>query len=227
MKRRHFAFFWLSIAICLGAALTATNAWADTDVALNAPVALAATDPDPHATINNDTAGNLSKLTDGTFLPEGTAYWSTLASQNAFEWSGAETIIQINLGATDQIDSIKLQADDNDEYILQYWNESTDQWQLLWDRPTENNGYGFLTEYDTLATPIDTDAVQISGGFSDDNGCFDGTCHQGGYAVVQVDLEGTPASPSTVTPEPSSLLLLGSGLVGLVAIVRRKIALRG
>jgi len=37
--------------------------------------------------------------------------------------------------------------------------------------------------------------------------------------------EGTPGPSPTATPEPGSFLLLGSGLVGLAGVVRRKIGL--
>lgn len=211
------------LVLGLVAAFTAPNAWADSLISLNAPVTVVATDPDPAAGYNNGTAGNLSDITDGTLLPNDTPYWSTAAGNHAVEWSGNGYVFQINLGATFQIDSITLDADDNDEYILQYLNGSTDQWQTLWDRPIESDGAGLIVVSNTLALPIGTDAVRILGGVSDDNLCFDGVCGEGGYAVNQVELFGTPAGSTTATPEPSSLLLLSSGLLAMGGMIRRRI----
>jgi len=214
MRHTHFAFLCLSIAVSLGVALTATNAWADSLISLNAPVTVAATDTRSGAGYLNGSSGNVSDITNGTFLPNGTGYWSTQPAVQALEWCGNEYVFQINLGATAQIDSITLQADNNDEYVLQYLNESTGQWQLLWDRG-EEGGWGLMIDSYTLTTPIDTSEVRILGGASQDSGL-------GGYAVAQVELFGTS---TTVTPEPSSFLLLGSGLVALAGIMRRKIGL--
>ena len=45
---------------------------------------------------------------------------------------------------------------------------------------------------------------------------------QSGPNGASFELPGTPGDPSTPTPEPGSLLLLGSGLTGLGFLVRRK-----
>jgi hypothetical protein len=212
------------LGLTLVAAFAAPHAWGDSLISLNAPVTVAATDTYAGAGYNNGSANNYTDITDGTLLPEATGYWSSAAGAHAVEWSGNGYIFQINLGATFAIDSVTLDADDNDEYILQYLNESTNQWNTLWDRPIESNGAGLVVNSDTLALPIDTDAVRIVGGVSDDNICIHGVCGQGGYAVDQVELFGTSVGSSTptVTPEPSALLLLGSGLVAMGGTIRRR-----
>lgn len=213
------------LVLALVAAATAPHAFADSLVSLNAPVVVAATDTFPGAQYNYSTDGNLSKITNGTLLPNGTPYGSAQATGQAVEWNGNGYIFQVNLGATFQIDSVTLDADDNDEYILQYWNETTDTWQTLWDRPIESEGVGLIVRSDTLASPVDTDAVRIFGGASYDVNCIGGTCDQGGYAVAQVELFGDPTGTGTgATPEPGSLLLLGSGLVAMGGMIRRRIA---
>jgi PEP-CTERM motif len=55
-----------------------------------------------------------------------------------------------------------------------------------------------------------TDAVRIYGGNSDDNFCFDNSCGQGGYAVGQVEVFGSPA-----VPEPSTWAMMLLGFAGL------------
>jgi hypothetical protein len=206
---------------------TAGGATADTNIALGKPVSIVATDRDPSAGFNNGTADNLQNITNGIILPDATAYGSAAAIAQAIEWNGAGYVFQISLGGPYTVSGLIVDVDDNDAYQLQYYNGSTSSWDALYTAPIVSVGFGLRirpsvsdqSEEYILPSPVTTDAVRIYGGASDDNFCFDNSCGQGGYAVGQVELFGTPA-----VPEPSTwaMMLIGFAGLGFVGYRTRK-----
>jgi hypothetical protein len=187
-------------------------------------VSIIATDPDPSAGFNNGTAANLQNITNGTILADATAYGSAAAIAQAIEWNGAGYVFQISLGGPYTVSGLIVDVDDNDNdaYQLQYYNASTSSWDALYTAPIVSVGFGLRTrpsvsdqteEY-VLSSPVTTDAVRIYGGASDDNFCFDNSCGQGGYAVGQVGLFGTPAVPESSTWAMMLLGFIGLGCAG-------------
>jgi hypothetical protein len=202
-------------------------------VAQGAPVTIAS----GGSTITNP-GTSLQVVTDGVFLPNETSYFApSLSSTEAVEWIGAASgtltgsttptglVLDIDLGVNYTITGAIVQADDNDEYLLQYWDEASSSWQTLYDVPNLNEeGYPGATGFMDRPTPGDDTLFAPVGPVVTDEVQFSAVSGDGYYGVSEIQLQGTPVS---ATPEPGSLLLLGSGLVGLAGMMRRKIGLRG
>jgi hypothetical protein len=206
---------------------TAGGASATTNIALGKTVSIVATDADLSAGFNNGTAANLQNITNGTILPDATAYGSAAAIAQAIEWNGAGYVFQISLGGSYTVTGLIVDVDDNDAYQLQYYNASTSSWDALYTAPIVSVGFGLRTrpsvsdqseEY-ILPSSVTTDAVRIYGGNSDDNFCFDHSCGQGGYAVGQVEVFGSPAVPE---PATWAMMLLGFAGLGFVGYRQRQ-----
>jgi hypothetical protein len=132
-----------------------------------------------------------STIVNGVFQPE-TTQWN-LAGVWWNSNSYPNNSILINLGGMYKISSFKIQADDNDVYDIFSWSGSL--WQLAYEAPAVYS-FGLVTRGSGPLAPIITDQLLITSPSGDD-----------WRSVSQV---------AAFVPEPSTLLLLGSGLLGLV-----------
>jgi hypothetical protein len=204
-------------------ALAAAAPWAAANnIALNAPVSVVS----GGSSIFNPSTP-LSVVTDGVFTPEATSYGSSTAHNEAIEWGGATSgsisnsgvtatglVLEIDLGANFTIDGAMVQADDNDSYLLQYFDETNSTWQPLYNVPAVSVGYGLRTRPNGDQTtfepvgPVVTDAVRFSAVSGD-----------GGYAVSEIELDGAAVTSSAPDTAATAVLLLGG--LGALALAKR------
>ncbi len=148
-------------------------------------------------------------LVDGVFLPQSHQWDQATVWWDAHRPNAVNNYITINLGDTFNIESLIVQADDNDSYILEYWDG--DSWELTWDIPVVG-GWGMQTrpnkadnnERYILSSIIVTDALRFSGNTGDKY-----------FSVSEIQAYGAPI------PEPSTIFLLGFGLTVIMGFRKK------
>jgi hypothetical protein len=211
VKASSVALFLISLAsvVCV-----APRAEGGINVALDADVTL-------HGTFFSGGWGggavvDKQTIVDGVFLPRSTQW-----DQGAVWWDGrvdgGNQYITIDFGATCLIDSLILQADDNDEYILAYYKDLDGVWQELWNAPAVG-GWGMQTrpnpldnnERYMLPNAVTTTALKIAGNAPASDLYF---------SVSEIQAFGS------VVPEPASIAVwsaLGLTVIGFGSWRRRR-----
>jgi hypothetical protein len=156
------------------------------------------------------TASDPATVYDGVFAPEhqqwndGSFWWDADTPNNL---AGPPVSLTLNLKGWYSIDKFTIQADDNDEYIVQYWTGSI--WKNAWDL-LPVGGVG-LTTSSTAVPTFETDALRILGGPDSDKY----------YAVSELQAFGA------AVPEPATwaMMLLGVGVIGAGLRMQRRTTL--
>ncbi|HZV57822.1 MAG TPA: PEPxxWA-CTERM sorting domain-containing protein [Sphingobium sp.] len=145
----------------------------------------------------------LTSVADDAFVPEGqlwtqgSVWWDDDPSVNALPVS-----LTIQLGGPVSFDRFVVQADDNDSYLLEYWDGGA--WQTAWAIDFKPS-FGLVTrDSGVLGSTITTDALR-----------FSATAGDNYYAVSEIQ------GFLTAVPEPTSWAMMMAGIAAVGFQMRR------
>ena len=150
-----------------------------------------------------------SSLTDGIFLPRATDWNAGSIWWDEALAGSAGNSIEIDLGGIFSLIGFKVQADDNDSYLLEYWDGLG--WAAIWNIPIVG-GYGDQVR----PNPDDPSEIYMLGNaIHTDRLRFSATGGDRYYSVTEIQ--------AFAVPEPGTLALLGIGLFGMGLMRRKKV----
>lgn len=158
--------------------------------------------------------GNVSILIDN-IIPEEYTYWR----DDTVSWYGLTQSFTINYGSAVTINELLFSVDNNDSYLVEYSVNGTD-WITLFT--IYDNQGDVISGMDTFSTDATSEEYVSSIDFTSIVAQYIKISAVSGdnkYSVGEIQAYGSTSSP---VPEPSTMLLFGTGLSGLTALSRKR-----